>query len=239
MQEAVEVAVPKALLYLQHPSPSVASAAHGLICAVLPAADPQARGGLAMAYLDRALPAYPATCPPASLALGVDTLARVLPAGSSDAPAVVLRLADRVSQLLQRPGEDAVRKYPAWRSASCVRTLRAHARSGAGCAIARLKRRTVAMDPHCSSLGLAGLQAALELARIVFQLLLVLDVHALGPAMEAVERTVLTAPHKDRSALCADLYAGIRNSDDYVRKPLLARWYQRLAAAVVEHSFID
>jgi hypothetical protein len=77
------------------------------------------------------------------------------------------------------------------------------------------------------------LQTALELARILFQLLLVIDVHALGSAMEAVQRVILTAPHQHATELCADLYASIRNSDDYVRKHRLARWYQRLAAAVV------
>ena len=107
----METAVPVARLYLQHPSQPVASAAHGLFCAVVQAADPRARGGLATAYLDWAVPAYPATCPPASLALGVDTLARALPAGSSDAPAMALRLADRVSQLLQQLGGNEVRAH--------------------------------------------------------------------------------------------------------------------------------
>ena len=74
----------------------------------------------------------------------------------------------------------------------------------------------------------------MELARILFQLLLVIDVHALAAAMTAVWRAVLTAPHKLRSAMCVDLYACLRDSDDYVRKHRLARWYQELAAAVVK-----
>jgi len=73
-----------------------------------------------------------------------------------------------------------------------------------------------------------------ELARILFQLMLVIDVHALGAAMTAVWRAVMTAPQELRSAMCVDLYACIRDSDDYVRKHRLARWYQQLAAAVVK-----
>jgi len=73
-----------------------------------------------------------------------------------------------------------------------------------------------------------------ELARVLFQLLLVIDVHALGAAMTAVGRAVVSAPQALRSAMCLDLYACIRDSDDYVRKHRLARWYQQLAAAVVK-----
>ena len=79
-----------------------------------------------------------------------------------------------------------------------------------------------------------ALQAAVDLARILFQLLLVIDVHALGAAMTAAWRAVVTAPQELRSAMCVDLYACIRDSDDYVRKHRLARWYQQLAAAVVK-----
>jgi hypothetical protein len=128
------------MLYLQHPSQPVASAAHGLICAVVQAADPRARGGLATAYLDCALPAYPATCPPASLALGVDTLARALPAGSSDAPAVAMRIADRVSQLLHQHGRDAVRAHFAMPGNAQCRAL----------SICVTRRRTAGLVRNCN-----------------------------------------------------------------------------------------
>lgn len=108
MQDVKETAAPVAMLYLQHPSTAVASAANGLVCAVVQAVTPQQRGSLAAAYLHRALPAFPATCPSAMLAVGVDTLAHALPAGSSDAPAMAKRLAERLSQLVQQPGADAV-----------------------------------------------------------------------------------------------------------------------------------
>ena len=84
-----------------------------------------------------------------------------------------------------------------------------------------------------------AMQVALELARILFQLLLVIDVHALAVAMTAVRRAVMTAPQKLRSAMCVDMYACIRNSDDYVRKHRLARWYQQLAAAVVKDQLFQ
>ena len=98
-----------AMLYLQYPSAGVATAANSLACALVQAAAPLHRGSLATAYLDRAISGYPAILPSASLAVGVDTLAHALPAGSSDAPLMATRLADRVGQLVQQPAMDAVR----------------------------------------------------------------------------------------------------------------------------------
>jgi len=97
------------MLYLQHPSAAVATAANSLACALAQAAAPLQRGGLATLYLERALSGYPATLPSASLAVGVDTLAHALPAGSSNAPAMAMSLAERVGQLAQQSGMDAVR----------------------------------------------------------------------------------------------------------------------------------
>ena len=112
LQEIMQKAAPSALLYLQHPSIAAASAAHGLVCALVQALEPQQRGSLATAYLERALPGYPATCPSASLAVGVDTLAHALPAGSGDAAAMAIRLAERVDSLIQQPATHAVRCQP-------------------------------------------------------------------------------------------------------------------------------
>ena len=107
----MEKAAPVAVLYLQHPSTVVSSAAHSLICALVQAVAPQQRGRLATAYLERALPGYPATCPSASLAVGIDTLAHALPAGNSHAAAMAARLAERVTLLVQQPSANEVRCF--------------------------------------------------------------------------------------------------------------------------------
>ena len=106
------------MLYLQHPSAAVATAANSLACALVQTASPLQRGSLATAYLERALSGYPATLPSASLAVGVDTLAHALPAGSSDAPAMVISLAERVALLVQQAGTAAVRTQSAHEAAT-------------------------------------------------------------------------------------------------------------------------
>ena len=83
------------------------------------------------------------------------------------------------------------------------------------------------------------MQAVLELSRILCQLLLVIDVNALGATMGAVRHAVLAAPVRLRSVMCADLYACIRDSDDYVRKHRLAKWYQLLVAEVMTDRISD
>ena len=117
VQEAAEKAAPVAMLYLQHPSAAVATAASSLACALVQAADPLQRGSLATVYLERALSGYPATLPTASLAVGVDTLAHALPAGCSNAPLMATSLAERVGQLAQQSGMDAVRAQPGYDAA--------------------------------------------------------------------------------------------------------------------------
>ena len=96
-------ATPLMLLFLQHSSTAVAAAAHALFCGLLQAAPPQLRDALAVAYLERALPAYPAAAPAASLALGLDTLARALPADSPASPHAAREVANRVVELLHEP----------------------------------------------------------------------------------------------------------------------------------------
>ncbi len=117
VQDATGKVAPVGMLYLQHPSAAVATAANSLACALVQAAAPLHRGSLATAYLERALSGYPATLPPASLAVGVDTLAHALPAGSGDAPLMAASLAERVRQLVQQSGMDAVRAQLHKRSA--------------------------------------------------------------------------------------------------------------------------
>lgn len=73
-------------------------------------------------------------------------------------------------------------------------------------------------------------QAALDLSRMLFQLLLVIDVNALEEALAQAERIVWKAPPERRAALCTELFTCVSGSDDYVRKHRLARWYQQLAA---------
>lgn len=77
-------------------------------------------------------------------------------------------------------------------------------------------------------------QAALDLSRMLFQLLLVIDVAALEGALAQAELTVWKAPPERRNALCHELFKCVSGSDDYVRKHRLARWYQQLVAGLME-----
>lgn len=83
-------------------------------------------------------------------------------------------------------------------------------------------------------LACALLQAALDLSRMLFQLLLVIDVNALEEALAQAELTIWKAPPGSRIALCDELFKCVSGSDDYVRKHRLARWYQRLAAGLMK-----
>lgn len=103
------------LLFLQHPSTAVATAAHALFCGLVQAAPMCLCDALSRAYLLRALPAYPAAAPAASLALGLDTLARALPADSPASPHAARQVAKRAVELLQEPGQQEVRSAVARR----------------------------------------------------------------------------------------------------------------------------
>ena len=106
----MERATPVMLLYLQHPSTGVATAAHALFCGLVQAAPPGLRDALGRAYLERALVAYPAATPAAPLALALDTLARALPACSPASPHAARQVASRAVELLREPQQWQVRK---------------------------------------------------------------------------------------------------------------------------------
>ena len=67
---------------------------------------------------------------------------------------------------------------------------------------------------------------------MLFQLLLVIDVHALEDALVAVELVIWKVPSERRAAFCTELFKCVSGSDDYVRKHRLARWYQQLVAGL-------
>jgi len=69
---------------------------------------------------------------------------------------------------------------------------------------------------------------------MLFQYLLVVDIHALDSAQLAIEDTILQAPYDLSCALCEELFSCLSNSDDYVRKHSLVRWYQQLMAALAK-----
>lgn len=74
--------MPAAVLVVQHPAPAASAAAHALFCALLGALPEGDRGLWAAAYVQRALPAFPAAVPLPQLTTAVDTLAKLLPIGS-------------------------------------------------------------------------------------------------------------------------------------------------------------
>ena len=63
---------------------------------------------------------------------------------------------------------------------------------------------------------------------MLFQLLLVIDVHAFEEALAAAEVIIWNSPQDRRGVLCAELFKSVSGSDDYVRKHRLTRWYQQL-----------
>lgn len=70
----------------------------------------------------------------------------------------------------------------------------------------------------------------MELSRMLFQLLLVIDINAFDEALAAAELVVLNSPPDRRTMLCTELFKTVSGSDDYVRKLSLTRWYQQLVA---------
>lgn len=72
----------------------------------------------------------------------------------------------------------------------------------------------------------------LQLSALVAHLLLVTDVNVLPATCVAAERTALDAPPHMRRRVCATIFATLSSSDDYVRKPMLMRWYHALLATI-------
>ncbi|BDA43549.1 hypothetical protein COCOBI_04-5610 [Coccomyxa sp. Obi] len=98
-----DMVCPIALLYLLHPHPPVASAAHQLFCAVLRYMDMKEE--VVPYYVRRSLEGYPGRTPLAGLAAGCEAIARHLPVGSPALLLALRRLSQRVQQLL-RPGSN-------------------------------------------------------------------------------------------------------------------------------------
>lgn len=195
-----------------------------------------------VAYMRRALPAFPTAVDALRLAAAVDAAAKLLPVGSLVPVLMARRVAARCAELLQQ------------------------AEAGIN---TRVLQQPAGMEPAPGDAahGGAGMDtsAALQLAQLLAHLLLVVDFHVLPDVTEAAEAAALAAaqaplrrevhscldssrcrPAQWRSSVtqvhssirdnlltrptqvCGVMYDVLAGNDDYTRKLQLMRWHQRL-----------
>lgn len=74
--------------------------------------------------------------------------------------------------------------------------------------------------------------SGIQLAVVLAHMLLVVDVNVLQGTCTAAEAAALESPPHLRRHVCATMFQVLSGSDDYVRKPMLMRWYHRLLRTV-------